>query len=291
MIAVQCCIIAIAVALSIFDYRDETLNSIAFSFATLTAFAFLLRRLEIIIVPDMIEIISLLLSLMIVTPLCTIVLASANLPIADPLLRQMDRIVFPSFDREQIETLLSYNASILSGLNMAYYSLSFQPFLLVPILCSARSERRAWHFVTAWAIALTITALVSPLFPAYGTSPHLIDAVETHMRVRNGGLRVLGEAALRGIVYFPSFHAAAAILLGWAFAPIRVIGRPMVFLNTIMFISALVCGNHYLVDLLAGGAVAVFSIWSSGRLLTAITTTSPNFEPPHISLSIPRGLC
>lgn len=269
MIAGQSCIIAIAVTFGIFDYNADTLNPIAFSLGMLAAFAFVLRRMEIRIVPDMIEIVSLLVALMIITALCTIVLASINLPVADPLLRGFDHIIFPIFDREQIEILLRFDASILSGLRGAYYSLNFQPFLLIPILCLARSGHRAWHFVAAWSIALTITALVSPLFPAYGTSPHLIDAVETHMRVRNGSLRSLGADSLRGIVYFPSFHAAAAVLLGWAFAPIRIIGLPMVFLNSVMFVSAIVCGNHYLVDLLAGGAVAVLSIHLSGRLLTA----------------------
>lgn len=110
MIVCQSCIIAIFVAFGIFDYAAETLNPIAFSLGMLAALAFVLRRIEIRVAPDVIEIVSLLMALMIITPLCTIVLASANLPMADPMLQRLDRIVFPGFEREQIEMLPRYNA-------------------------------------------------------------------------------------------------------------------------------------------------------------------------------------
>ncbi|WP_380787113.1 phosphatase PAP2 family protein [Sphingomonas sp. R86521] len=256
-----------AVALGLFNYSSETLNSIAIAISLLIGLAIALRWLEVNVASDLVEIIALLLALMIASPLCTIVLASANFPLADPLLKRLDDVIFLGVDRDLVEALLRSDRSVLSILRFAYDSINFQPFLLVLTLCLGRFRDRAWCFITAWAIALTITALVSPLFPAYGTSRSLINAVETHMRVRSGDLHVLGADALRGIVYFPSFHAEAAVLLGWFFAPVRIIGRPMILMNILMLFSAVICGNHYLVDLLAGSAVAALSIYLSERML------------------------
>jgi membrane-associated phospholipid phosphatase len=65
---------------------------------------------------------------------------------------------------------------------------------------------------------------------------------------------------LNGVVTFPSFHAAAAILLGWGFWALRWIRWPAVALNIAMFLAAVPIGGHYVADILAGAAAAVLAI-------------------------------
>lgn len=89
------------------------------------------------------------------------------------------------------------------------------------------------------------------------------DLIET---IRNGEQREI-TAAMGGLVSFPSFHAAAAIMLAWAAAPLRWIGLPVIALNVAMWCSTLISGSRYLVDLIAGTLVAVAAI-SLAALIT-----------------------
>jgi membrane-associated phospholipid phosphatase len=65
---------------------------------------------------------------------------------------------------------------------------------------------------------------------------------------------------LDGIVTFPSFHAAAAVLLAWAASGIPFLRYPMIALNFLMLISAIPIGGHYAIDVIAGSLVAAVSI-------------------------------
>lgn len=78
---------------------------------------------------------------------------------------------------------------------------------------------------------------------------------------------------LYGLITFPSFHVAAAVLIAYAAR-----GTPLAFLalvlNLVMAVSALSEGGHYLVDVLAGAAVAGLAIgvvrWFDRRRAAAL---------------------
>src|SRR3546814_4330604 len=107
-----------------------------------------------------------------------------------------------------------------------------------------------------------VTGVQTCALPIYDL--HWLDTFE---RLRSGALRTLGSESLTGIITFPSFHAAAAVLLGWGFASFGRLGWPLVALNALMFVSAIVGGGHYLVDLIAGAAVALIGLWLAARLI------------------------
>ena len=85
--------------------------------------------------------------------------------------------------------------------------------------------------------------------------------------VRHGTLRLITVGTFEGIISFPSFHAAAAVLLGWSYSRLGRIGWLFVALNFAMFLSAIPIGGHYLVDVAAGGLLAVLSLVLASRLL------------------------
>lgn len=72
---------------------------------------------------------------------------------------------------------------------------------------------------------------------------------------------------MTGLVSMPSFHAAAAVILGWVSLYLGWLRIPLVLLNVAMLLSTIISGSHYLVDLIAGAALAVMAIWAATRLV------------------------
>jgi hypothetical protein len=158
------------------------------------------------------------------------------------------------------EAVLSWPLEMRQALAAVYHSISAQPFILLAALFLLGEERRAWTFVTAWVAAVIVVLMIFPMAPATGTPPFFIDFLGTFEGARDGSLRTLDSRSLTGIITFPSFHAAAAVLLGWGFYHVPVARFVFVPLNIAMFASALLAGGHYLIDLPAGAAVAVVTI-------------------------------
>jgi membrane-associated phospholipid phosphatase len=78
-------------------------------------------------------------------------------------------------------------------------------------------------------------------------------------------LRHLDLFGLGGIVTFPSFHAASAVLYAWALWPVRWM-RPIVVLAfTAMLAATPINGGHYLIDIIAGTAIAILAIAAARR--------------------------
>jgi len=198
-------------------------------------------------------------------PFCAVIMASTALPLADEMLARSDQLLFFGFRREVLVEAVRHWGAFMQVTRWVYHSLLWQPFLLIALLAAAGHTRQCWRFVASWGVALGICLLVFPLLPAVGAPPYFLDFLDTFNGARNGGLRAIGQGALTGIITFPSFHAAGAVLLGWAFRSIRPIAPAMVALNVLMIGAALIAG-HYLIDLVAGAAVAWLAIRITRRM-------------------------
>ncbi|MFT8690040.1 phosphatase PAP2 family protein, partial [Acetobacter orientalis] len=64
---------------------------------------------------------------------------------------------------------------------------------------------------------------------------------------------------MEGVYDFPSFHAVLGILFIYAHRGLKTF-YPFLILNVIMIVAAIPVGGHYLSDILAGIAVAGFTI-------------------------------
>jgi membrane-associated phospholipid phosphatase len=199
-------------------------------------------------------------------PACATLLASTNRPLTDVMLARLDQLLFFGFDRNiAVDAFQAWPHVFFEAATLVYHSLAFQPYILLAALFMAQEERRAWTMLMAWKGSLLVIVAVFPFFPALGTPPYSLDFLGTFEGARNGSLRLLGVDSLTGIITFPSFHAAAAVLLGWGFSSLRGAAPIFVPLNVLMFFSALLVGGHYLVDLVAGGAVAAGAILFAER--------------------------
>ncbi len=240
-----------------------------------------LRRLGQTRVALGIEIVALSTGFSFVAALLSLVLAASGFPFADALLARTDAILFGSWIWPTTLQIAVTHPRLVQYLSVIYDTLNLQAPILLALLLAAGKPDRARIFATAWMLTLGGTILISPLTPAVGTyiyhgvTPASVPGISQFLfwdhvgvlaAVRGGELRRLGMETLCGIVTFPSFHAGGAVLLGWGFYGVRLARWPFLVLNAAMFVSALLVGGHFVIDLLAGVAVSGLALLLARRI-------------------------
>jgi membrane-associated phospholipid phosphatase len=210
----------------------------------------------------------------------TYVGGALNFPLQDQLFLAIDRAlgVDPKMLLEFFNARPDWTAWLEAGYGMIKW-----PLLGVPLILGMTGRLvRLQTFVLAFALALIATLVIAAFIPAIGTydglglapesMPNLntrIYALQAHdiPALRDGSLRALELFKLAGIVSFPSFHAASALLYAWALWPVRGFGLFVSALCVLMLAATPVVGAHYFIDVLGGFAVAVAAIAISRRLV------------------------
>ncbi|MBP6379670.1 MAG: phosphatase PAP2 family protein [Sphingorhabdus sp.] len=190
-------------------------------------------------------------------------------PYADAILSSWDRAI--GFDwHSYLEITRPYTKLLL----LIYNSFGWQPALVILVLAARNSQNILRQFLMALSFAAAMTALIFPFLPAkapfefYGITqdiyPELIatgtrDFLPLMDAVKNGA-RVISPETFTGVVAFPSFHAACALLFAWALWNVPYLRWPVALLNIAMIASTPVIGNHYLVDVFAGLVIGFIAI-------------------------------
>lgn len=252
-----------AVLLGPFQWSSATFGAVLILVVLMVGVGVAVRWLGSPAIGTFIEASALVFGVATAAPLCAVVAASSALPLTDQLLARADALLFFGFDRRLLMEQLAGQAMFFDLVRPIYHGLLPQPFLILFFLCVSARTRFAWTFALAWGLTLGLSLAIFPFFPAYGTPPYALDFIDTLTAARDGSLRVLDQSALTGIITFPSFHAAAAVVLGWAGSKIRLVGPLFVGFNVLMFGSALVGGGHYLIDLVAGALIGVAGIMAA----------------------------
>jgi len=207
--------------------------------------------------------------------------AALNRPLWDDVLDAWD-IGLGFHWREWLEVLNAYpRVHIL--LAIAYHSMLPQLMLAIIALVTVKSYRALDTFLAAFGLAATVTVIVSGIMPAvsplvhYGILPsdypnitlavpkEFADHVQA---LRDGSMRMIHLSGGQGLVTFPSFHTASGVLLALAFWQVPFVRWFGLVLNGLLLLSVPIEGSHYLVDVIAGAAVA-FASWLLARLFTA----------------------
>jgi membrane-associated phospholipid phosphatase len=205
------------------------------------------------------------------TPL-TYIAASANLPLQDANLAFVDRLL--GLDWQGYYKFVCERPALVPYIYLGY-AMIIWPSLGVPIfLGTTRNYRRLQQFTFACTLTLIVTAIISSLLPAFGTyyqydisadtpifraSGYLSQLHELPL-VRDGSLRVLNLESLSGIITFPSFHAAAAVLVIWALWSVLWLRPVALIANVGMLLATPLVGGHYFVDVFAGAGLAGLAI-------------------------------
>ncbi len=207
--------------------------------------------------------------------LASYAVGAGGMPLADSALAAADRWLLPGFDWSGTMRALATHPWPMSVANACYESLNWQPGLVLLACAVTGRPERCWTFVLAWTVTLVLVIATFAFTPGLGAYAHFgitageVPAVHDAtpwtqpvvlQSLRDGGLRAITLMDLKGVVTFPSFHASAAVLLAWAFWPVRAMRWPMASLNAAMLLSAVPIGGHYLVDIPAGILVAVAGI-------------------------------
>ena len=195
-------------------------------------------------------------------------------PYIDDWLVAADRALFPWLDWPAMMQALPGHPRILFVLTAIYTSLTWQPMLFFIASLRWGSTGGMMRYVTMSGLALLLCILPFHWLPAQGAYVHFgITASDMpglnlalpwiypeKLAILRAGVDTLTVDHISGLITFPSYHAAAAIVMARAFWNLKPLRWPMLALNVAMFFSAAPIGGHYFVDLIAGALIAALTI-------------------------------
>jgi membrane-associated phospholipid phosphatase len=221
--------------------------------------------------------------------------AGAAIPLQDDVFDSVDRAL--GFDWMALLSWLNDAPATFTGLRLIYGSLL--PQMTLAVLCLAFTGRRIWlrTFMLAFVFATLVTIAISAVLPATGvwlhyglveTDGRIVPTVKTVWPVftglRDGSVRMLVAAGAEGVITFPSLHAALAVIMIAAVWPIAALRWFILVLNIIMLAATPIDGAHYLVDVIAGVAIAMVSLFAA----RAVATWAGRSPAPVAASKIPQ---
>ena len=236
----------------------------------------------------------------VMTPL-TYVAAAPNLPLQDANLYAIDRAL--GLDWAAYVRYVNAHPVLAAWLGYGYSMIRWQVFAVPVVLAAKGLYQRIAEFIFAFALALIATTIISALVPAIGVyqqiglDPASLPNIEAGAYLeqlrdlpptRDGTLRHLDLLGFSGIVTFPSFHAASAVLYSWALWGARWIRPIVVVANGALLLATPIVGGHYFIDIFAGAAIAVVAIAVSRRVGRMVARRQAGFAAAApIPLAVP----
>ena len=153
------------------------------------------------------------------------------------------------------------------ALGVAYASIWLQTILAFMFNVHTRSSQRNSELWWIIAFSSLLTIAGGAVLPA--SNPWIYNGfagvddflhAQQFAALRDGTMHVLGLYNTEGLIQLPSFHTVLAIMLAYNFRHHRWLFAAAVVLDTLIILSCPTEGSHYLVDLVAGAAVAVLAI-------------------------------
>jgi hypothetical protein len=149
------------------------------------------------------------------------------------------------------------------ALNFAYDTLLWQTAAVIAVLGLTGDRRTLEGFVWAFMLSATASLVLFAIFPANGPfvtfgfppSANQRQFLEHFEALRDGQRTLVTWRGAEGLITFPSFHVAWAIVLAWAFRRRKLI-YAIAPLNLLVIVSTMSTGWHYFADMLGGTAVA-----------------------------------
>ena len=188
----------------------------------------------------------------------TSLMASLDLPLVDGALERADELL--GFDWSAASSWVEHHPLVEFVFKKAYFSMLLQAPLILLIGSCARPGERNAEAIWLYIIGVLTCIIMSGILPAYGHFSVFgmvpIDALRT---IREGHWTLMSLSG-GGIVTFPSFHTELAVIYIYCTRHYRWSIMLFAPLNIVMLASTPTVGGHYLVDVIAGIAVAFGSI-------------------------------
>jgi len=207
--------------------------------------------------------------------LLTYAALTTNFPYRDAELYAIDGAL--GLDRRAYLDFIN-SRPLLAELSGYCYQSLLPQFALVPMLLMIANQlpHLRWWMI-AFGLALITTSAISIFMPAVAAFVYLdltpqvyanvASTVYTHVptleALRAGTLHSIKLDNLEGLVTFPSFHTAGALMFIWALRTVPFVRWPAVALNIALIAATPIDGAHYFIDLIGGAAVAFAAIAAS----------------------------
>jgi len=264
----------VTLGLSINLTSNPFLIAVGSAYAALTWFYRRVRRDETI--AGSLEAVGQLFVVLFLGLLLTYAATATALPYRDAELNAVDHWI--GFDRHTFRAWIASVRQLSDLLDIAYLSIQPQTALIPFILVMARQLPRLLRFVLAMGLALAMTSLIAVFVPAVSASiyidlaplreagipPGVYTHIPTLQALRSGTMTVIQLNDFEGLITFPSFHTAIAILFTWALWRVPVIRWGGLVVNALMILSTPLSGSHYVTDLIGGAIVAAAAIIAAG---------------------------
>jgi hypothetical protein len=204
-------------------------------------------------------------------------LATSPAPLNDALLIDSDRVL--GFSWPAACHWLAGHETIRRMLAYPYFSLTSE-CVVVMVVVGLFYPRRARRFSTALILSSLLTIPLLWFFPVGGPFVVYRDSglpqscfgyygqiiAHDYLGMRAHALPSISIAEMTGIVDFPSYHAACAVLLVYFVRGVPVLFPAMIGFNLVMLLATPFIGGHYITDVLAGLAVAAATIYGIERI-------------------------
>ncbi|OJT94940.1 MAG: hypothetical protein BGN82_00160 [Alphaproteobacteria bacterium 65-7] len=151
--------------------------------------------------------------------------------------------------------------------------------VLVALAWSGRTVQ-TYRFCLALAAAALMAIFFWAAFPSFGAmslhgfapgiAARLTLTVDTQYgqelaALLRDGPGFISPADLRGLIGFPSYHGALALIVTWYGWSLRGLRWPLIALNAAVLVSTPVQGGHHMVDVLAAFPVAALALALAGE--------------------------
>jgi hypothetical protein len=211
---------------------------------------------------------------------------AAGAPFRDSWLAAADRGL--GIDLPALVAWTHAHPMVSAGLTLTYHSFAPQLIFTVLVLGVLRERERLWEFAFHFYFCLIVAIAVFAIIPAACAPAHLgfvptIDMTRAIAQIQgfhDGSLSVVAMNDLDGLISFPSFHVAGALIFTWAFRHRPRICVPVLLLNVATIASTFMSGEHYVVDVLAALPLfalsdAVYRRWGQRLLLAGRSASRP----------------
>ena len=201
-------------------------------------------------------------------------LTAGNLPTIDAELVAADR--FLGFDWTTMYAWGKTHITQHLVLICAYYSLLPQLILMYVLLFTKGLFDRAREMFWLFILTSLGCVVVSGLFPAAGAFATFNvqtanPSLQHFLALRDGSMKSIDLLQSQGLVSFPSFHLALAVILAYSARGIPIFFPFFLALNALVITATPLVGGHHFADLWGGalltlGAIAAMRRFSSSLL-------------------------
>jgi membrane-associated phospholipid phosphatase len=208
------------------------------------------------------------------------VVTATNLPLANDAVAAADRTL--GFDWLGWFGWVDQHPALRLVMQFAYPSAIAQMVLIACYLCLTGQPARSRELVWTIMLSLLIIVPLSGLLPVesawlYYDVGRFFDAasVADFDRLRAAQLHDVDLRQLQGIISFPSFHTCLGLLFPYVVRKRRRVLLPVALLNAAMILSVPTEGGHFLVDVIAGAAVAAAAVWLTAQIEALLDRRQP----------------